>query len=60
MQKTILLDKSAELIKDKNNNWTLYNTILILGPGALHYAPYSFTLFSNKICPAVQMLFIGA
>ena len=29
-----------------------------LCPGALHYAPYSFSLFSNKICPAVQILFI--
>ena len=25
--------------------------------GALHYAPYNFSLFSNKICPAVQILF---
>ena len=23
-------------------------------PGAFLYAPFSFSLFSNKICPAVQ------
>ena len=52
---------ASGLEKFKNHAMLQYTSLrfLVLCTGSLHYAPYNFSLFSNKICPAVQILCIS-